>query len=197
MTADSSPGPRRSRDVHPDPMIAAAEARRRPSASNLNRHRSPSRLMSGSNPSLESQLAHDFQRHAPFAASSSATSLGRHGASHLSLHDSMPPVPPVPSIHQHGQGSAPPSPYGHPKAAAVANGAGMGRQVLPSIQQWDGDVNPMFKVVSPPSRLLFSMANDQPPAQQGGNGTTLPPFSAIAQVADNSPSHSRHGPPRQ
>ena len=149
IKADHSPGPRRSRDVHPDPMIAAAEARRRPSASNLSRHRSPSRLMSGSNPSLESQLAHDFQRHAPFAASSSATSLGRHGASHLSLHDSMPPVPPVPSIHQHGLGSAPPSPYGHPKAAAVAHGAGLGRQVLPSISQWDDDVNPMFRVVSP------------------------------------------------
>jgi len=131
-------------------MIAAAEARRRPSASNLNRHRSPSRLMSGSNPSLESQLAQDFQRHAPFAASSSATSLGRHGASHLSLHDSMPPVPPVPSnYHGHVQGSAPPSPYGHPNAAAVAHGAGLGRQVLPSISQWDQDVNPIFRVVSP------------------------------------------------
>jgi len=177
-------------------MIAAAEARRRPSASNLNRHRSPSRLMSGSNPSLESQLAHDFQRHAPFAASSSATSLGRHGASHLSLHDSMPPVPPVPSIHQHGQGSAPPSPYGHPKAAAVASGAGLGRQVLPSISQWDDDVNPMFRVVSSPAWVWRMIADAQPPAQQGGNGTTLPPFSAIAQVADNSPSHSRHGPPR-
>jgi len=65
----------------------------------------------------------------------------------------MPPVPPVPSIHQHGQGSAPPSPYGHPKAAAVANGAGLGRQVLPSISQWDDDVNPMFRVVSPPRGL--------------------------------------------
>jgi hypothetical protein len=145
-----SPGPRRQRDHYPDPMIAAAEARRRPSASNLNRHRSPSRLMSGSNPSLESQLAQDFQRHAPFAASSSATSLGRHGASHLSLHDNIPPVPPVPNMHHgHGMGSAPPSPYGHPKAAAVASGAGLGRHVLPSISQWDeGDVNPMFKVVS-------------------------------------------------
>jgi meiosis induction protein kinase IME2/SME1 len=158
IDADGSPGPRRSRDVHPDPMIAAAEARRRPSASNLSRHRSPSRLMSGSNPSLESQLAHDFQRHASFAASSSATSLGRHGASHLSLHDSMPPVPPVPSMHQHGQGSAPPSPYGHPKAAAVANGAGLGRQVLPSISQWDDDVNPMFRVVSP--LIGFDMVAD-------------------------------------
>jgi meiosis induction protein kinase IME2/SME1 len=113
--------------------------------------------MSGSNPSLESQLAHDFQRHAPFAASSSATSLGRHGASHLSLHDSMPPVPPVPSIRQHGQGSAPPSPYGHPKATAVASGAGLGRQVLPSISQWDDDVNPMFRVVSPPLGLRVSL----------------------------------------
>jgi hypothetical protein len=154
----SSPGPRRSRDVHPDPMIAAAEARRRPSANNLNRHRSPSRLMSGSNPSLESQLAQDFQRHAPFA-SSSATSLGRHGASHLSLHDSMPPVPPLPNYQGHIQGSAPPSPYGHPNAAAVANGAGLGRQVLPSIGQWDQDVNPMFRVVSSLKKAVQTIAD--------------------------------------
>jgi meiosis induction protein kinase IME2/SME1 len=154
----SSPGPRRSRDHYADPMLAA-EARRQASVTNLNRHRSPSRLMSGSNPSLESQLAHDFQRHAPFAASSSATSLGRHGQSHLSLHETIPPVP-VQNIHHaysqghghghgHGQGSAPPSPYGHPAAAAVAAGAGDGRPVLPSISQWDGDVNPMFRVVCP------------------------------------------------
>jgi hypothetical protein len=69
----------------------------------------------------------------------------------------MPPVPPVPSIRQHGQGSAPPSPYGHPKATAVASGAGLGRQVLPSISQWDDDVNPMFRVVSPPLGLRVSL----------------------------------------
>lgn len=79
-------------------------------------------------------------------ANTSATSLGRHGASQLSLHGDVPPVPPVP--HLGSQGSAPPSPYGHPAGHAVAAGAGMGRHVLPSIQQWDEDVNPMFRVVS-------------------------------------------------
>lgn len=132
--------------------MIAAEARRHPSVSNLNRHRSTPRLTSGSNPSLESQLAYDFQRHASVAnPSASATSLGRHGASQLSLQGDIPPVPPVPHLHggAGGQGSAPPSPYGHPAGQAVAGGAGMGRHVLPSIQQWDeGDVNPMFRVVS-------------------------------------------------
>jgi hypothetical protein len=137
--------------------MIAAEAHRQASVTNLNRHRSPSRLMSGSNPSLVSQLAHDVQRHAPFAASSSATSLGRHGQSNLSLHENIPPMPHL-RHHVHGQGhghghgslgSAPPSPYGHPAGAAVANGAGDGRPLLPSIGQWgDGDVNPMFRVVS-------------------------------------------------
>lgn len=156
----SSPGPRKIREHYPDPMLAAAEARRHPSISNLGKHRSPSRLTSGSNPSLESQLAYDFQRHASVAGtgvnpSSSATSLGRHGNSQFSLHD-IPPVPPVPHLHGGneggggGRGSAPPSPYGHPAGSAVASGVGMGRHVLPSIQQWEEGavMNPMFKVVS-------------------------------------------------
>lgn len=137
-------------------MIAVAEARRHPSVSNMGRHRSASRLMSGSNPSLESQLANDFQRHAS-VASASNTSLGRHGMSQLSLHGDvpMPPVPPLPQTGGGGQGSAPPSPYGHPAGAAVASGHGMGRHVLPSIAQWDeGDVNPMFRVVSPTTSAL-------------------------------------------
>lgn len=157
----TSPGPRRTREHYADPMVAA-ETRRQASVTNLNRHRSPSRLMSGSNPSLESQLAHDFQRHAPFAASSSATSLGRHGQSNLSLHENIPPIPHLRHHghgHGHGQaslGSAPPSPYGHPAAVAVANGAGDGRQLLPSIGQWrDGDVNPMFRVVSLLPSVVF------------------------------------------
>lgn len=144
-------------------MVAAAEARRYPPVSNSNsRHRSASRLTSGSNPSLESQLAYDFQRHASVAnpqpiASGSLASLGRHGSSQFSLHGDVPPVPPVPSFHSHphgapenGRGSAPPSAYGHPAQAAVASGVGMGRHVLPSIQGWEEgeDVNPMFRVVS-------------------------------------------------
>lgn len=157
-----SPGPRRAREHYPDPMLAAAEARRHPSVSMSNRHRSASRLTSGSNPSLESQLAHDFQRHASVAnpqpiASGSLASLGRHGSSQFSLHGDVPPVPPIPSYHNHahggvesGRGSAPPSAYGHPAQAAVASGVGMGRHVLPSIQGWEEgeDVNPMFRVVS-------------------------------------------------
>lgn len=134
--------------------------------------------MSGSNPSLDSQLAHDFTARANLV-SSSATSLGRHGQSNLSLHDLPPPAPSSSAaaamsmrMDQHpsqthlatpsppAQGSAPTSPYGHPKGIAVAHGIGMGRQghgmgqTLPSISDWQGDVppqgqiNPMFRVVS-------------------------------------------------
>lgn len=146
--------------------MVAADARRHPSVSNLNsRHRSASRLTSGSNPSLESQLAYDFQRHASVAnpqpiSSGSASSLGRYGSSQFSLHGDIPPVPPVPAFHgggggiEGGRGSAPPSAYGHPAQAAVSSGVGMGRHVLPTIQGWEeGDVNPMFRVVSPVTHL--------------------------------------------
>lgn len=225
--ANGSPGPRRARDAYPDPLIAAAQSRRAPSASasSYKRHRSPSRLMSGSNPSVDSQLARDFMNQASVAspthhqhssaslntgANSSSTSLGRHGTSQLSLHGDMP-VPPLPvpvpisgtlpvslgpslgavhdqghyspyrhdptqsQHHPHGQGSAPTSPYGHPKGIAVAHGIGVGRPSvdggggetwLPRIEGLEGGdprdvINPMFRVVSvhsfhPPIRAVWS-----------------------------------------
>lgn len=117
--------------------------------------------MSGSNLSQDSQLAHDFRVHAN-VASSSSTSLGRHGQSSMSLHEqsnmNLHELPSVPQQYLHGSpdvlGSAPTSPYGHPKGTAVAMGQGIGRdflhQGLPSISDWEGqsDINPMFKVVS-------------------------------------------------
>lgn len=134
------------------------DSRRHASHSYKPRSSSKSRLMSGSNLSQESQLAHDFRTHAN-VTSSSSTSLGRHGQSSMSLHD----VPPVPQQYLHdstemfqqGQGSAPTSPYGHPKGTAVANGQGIGRdyihQGLPPISDWEGQgqgmINPMFRVV--------------------------------------------------
>jgi meiosis induction protein kinase IME2/SME1 len=108
-------------------------------------------------------------------------------------------------MQEQGQGSAPTSPYGHPKGLAVAHGIGMGRhahqgQQLPSISDWQGEyagqINPMFRVVS--GRFPLNIHRDslegkltsrqQPPSQglEPGQGqkTTLPPFSAIASVAD-------------
>ena len=121
--------------------------------------------MSGSNLSQDSQLARDFSGRANITSLSS-TSLGRHGQSSMSLND-VPPVPQQYMQHpgsaemfsqypQGGQGSAPTSPYGHPKGTAVAMGQGIGRdyihQGLPPISDWEGQeqgmINPMFRVVS-------------------------------------------------
>lgn len=129
--------------------------------------------MSGSNPSLESQLANDFRMRANLA-SPSASSLGRHGASSMSLHDPSNFAGPSgtsasanassysffdPRLAvQHGQGSAPTSPYGQPQGRAVAMGQGIGRQHpyespshdrLPGVDgERDGYINPIFRVVS-------------------------------------------------
>lgn len=105
--------------------------------------------MSGSNPSLESQLASDFRR--ANIASSSASSLGRHGASSLNLQDGYPFAPGLDP--RTFQGSAPTSPYGHPQGKAVAQGQGVGREYGYDSQGLPGvadvrDVNPMFRVVS-------------------------------------------------
>ncbi len=110
--------------------------------------------MSRSNASLESQLVKDFQASA-VVASSSSTSLGRHGASQLSLHGENGGL-----LGQNR--TAPTSPYGHPKGVAVAHGAGMGRSgtILPSISSFDesghdhGQINPMFRVVSSLSSIF-------------------------------------------
>jgi meiosis induction protein kinase IME2/SME1 len=113
---------------------------------------SSSKLASLSNPSLESQLARDFAAQAK-VASGSTSSLGQ--------------LPNASGIFgpAGGLGSAPTSPYGHPKGVAVAHGVGMGRAaghdgqgvVLPSIRNWDDGnghgqqgINPMFRVVSRP-----------------------------------------------
>ena len=130
---------------------------------------SASRLASISNPSLESQLARDFQAHAT-VASPSSTSLGGSrmspGVPHVPSHHTMPghDSPSVAHSQAHfaaalgPQGSAPTSPYGHPKGVAVSHGVGMGRTagagqgtVLPSIMSLEEEgrqINPMFQVVS-------------------------------------------------
>ena len=138
-------------------------------------HKMSSRLGNISNPSLESQLAHDFQARAN-VASSSSTSLGQLGQSSISLgqysgprtalpagmYTEIPPPLPFATL-QHGQGSVPTSPYGHPKGAAVSHGAGMGRHhgyerplvhsqsgTLPGILDVDEQsrINPMFQLVN-------------------------------------------------
>ncbi|KAK8866104.1 hypothetical protein IAR55_001255 [Kwoniella newhampshirensis] len=172
-TVDSDPGPRRStRSEWHDPIQRTHDPKRAPSVASFHHQHS---LMSRSNASLESQLAHDFKAHANVGAGAgSSTSLGRHGTSQLSLQGHLETLGvPQPAMN----GSAPTSPYGHPKGTAVALGAGMGRHgtVLPSISSWEGSgvgeaqINPMFRV--PPAGL------------QAQQGTTLPPFSAIANVA--------------
>lgn len=160
--------------------------------------------MSISNLSQDSQLANDFRVHAN-VGSSSSTSLGRHGQSSMSLHGqsalSLHDLPPVPTqyLHHHGstemfsqtQGSAPTSPYGHPTGTAVAMGQGIGRdyvqQGLPPINDWEGQglINPMFRVVS--WLFVWVVCADAQPPQQGqraGQTNTLPPFAALASVAD-------------
>lgn len=168
INTDDSPGPRR----HHDPLI---EAQARRAHALKSRPSSKSRLMSGSNPSLESQLANDFRQRANLA-SPSASSLGRLGSSSMNLHD--PPnfaglagspsntsysfLDPRLAVQGHGQGSAPTSPYGQPQGKAVALGHGIGRQHpyehangqasgerLPGFDgDGDGYINPMFRVVS-------------------------------------------------
>ncbi|WVF70293.1 hypothetical protein IAT40_005082 [Kwoniella sp. CBS 6097] len=187
-TVDSDPGPRRSgRQEWPDPL-RTRDAKRAPSISSFKQHS----VMSRSNASLESQLAHDFRKHATVGATPSTASLGRlgQGASSLSLHSQLESASHMsPHALSGGNGSVPTSPYGHPKASAVAHGIGMGRHpaaggsgtVLPSISSWEGSgvgsgheshINPMFRV--PPA--VSSQAEQQQP-------TTLPPFSDIARVA--------------
>jgi meiosis induction protein kinase IME2/SME1 len=115
---------------------------------------SSSKLASHSNPSFETQFANDFASRAKVASGSSPAlgSMSNNSGVFLS------------QVGNHGQGSVPTSPYGHPKGAAVAHGVGMGRHagggsssgvMLPSIRSWeeengqnDGKINPMFRVVS-------------------------------------------------
>ena len=145
-------------------------------------HKMPSRLAGMSNPSLESQLAHDFQARAN-VASGSSTSLGHFGQSTISLgqypgprtalpagmYTEIPPPLPFANLHQE---SAPTSPYGHAKGVAVSHGAGMGRHHgyehshghsqgggLPGILDVDeqSKINPMFQLVS--ANRLFSQTH--------------------------------------
>lgn len=138
--------------------------------------------MSRSNASLESQLAHDFKARANVGAASSASSLGH--LPHAQSHSYVAQVPVhgssssghLLSMQGHGRGlefsgypetiierhdSAPTSPYGHSKGAAVAMGVGIARNgpavasgtVLPSISslgevEGESQINPMFRVVS-------------------------------------------------
>ncbi|WRT64328.1 uncharacterized protein IL334_001260 [Kwoniella shivajii] len=192
-TVDSDPGPRLAREHWNDPL-RQRDPKRAPSVSSF--HKQHHGLTSRSNASFESQLAHDFKVHANVGATSS-TSLGRVGGkSSLSLHGQLeglgqPLVPQHALSGNNGNGSAPTSPYGHPKAVAVSHGVGLNRPLasasgsgvmLPSISNWEaggvgdmsnrhiqGQINPMFRV---------------PPASQNRSQTTLPPFSAIASVAD-------------
>ena len=116
------------------------------------------KLASLSNPSLESQLVHDFAAHANVAGS---PSLGHHNTSTTSFGAAI----------GQAQGSAPTSPYGHPKGNAVAQGVGMGRNghghglELPSIRNWEAGagegINPMFRVVSSNSLLSRDREADQ------------------------------------
>nr|XP_019015111.1 CMGC/RCK/MAK protein kinase [Kwoniella pini CBS 10737]OCF53892.1 CMGC/RCK/MAK protein kinase [Kwoniella pini CBS 10737] len=177
-TIDSDPGPRRTRDREhwADPL---RQSKRAPSISSIKHQQHGATARSTA--SLESQLAHDFKVRANVgSAAPSSASLGRLGGrSSLSLHGQMESLGnPLLSAPSAGNGSVPTSPYGHPKGAAVSNGIGMGRQamhsgtMLPSISSWEGvgdmaqgQINPMFRV---------------PPA----GSTQLPPFSAIASVAD-------------
>jgi hypothetical protein len=206
LLADSrSPGPRRAHQWT-DPADPAA--RRQPSVSAF-RHASgsKSRLMSGSNPSLDSQLAHDFGIHANLASGSS-TSLGRHAASQLSLHD-MPVggIPPqVIALGQgngQGQGSAPTSPYGHPLGAAVAHGHGMGRdqavhsgqggqghghgqaqgqgQHLPSISDWQGGYH--AAQINPMFRVVSGFGSE---VFVGSSPPALPLDSASTDILSHS-----------
>ncbi|ORX37406.1 hypothetical protein BD324DRAFT_656473 [Kockovaella imperatae] len=217
-TIDSDPGPmnhHRSESHLPfayskDPLLAKR------SMSSM--HQMSSRLANMSNPSLESQLAHDFQARAT-VASGSTTSLGQHGRSTASLgqygltrstdqYDMMTHQNQLFANAVGGQGSAPTSPYGHPKGTAVSHGVGMGRHApMPhgvgmTIQEGQEVINPMFQVVStfcrlslPQTQGLIVVVFFQPaPASQEQNnssGTTLPPFSAIARVADSSHQHQQ------
>lgn len=126
-----SPGPRRGgQQDWPEHTHSIDPLKRRaPSVSSF--RPSPSKLTSSSNHSLDG-LAHDFTAHANLASSSSPFSL-------------------------QAQGSAPTSPYGHPVGMAVAHGGGMGRSgsMLSAIRSFDeteddgdGEINPMFRVVS-------------------------------------------------
>lgn len=165
-TIDSDPGPRRVSEIWPQ---QGSHGSRRTSA-----YRPAN--MSASNVSLESQLASQLARQATVAsASESSLSLG---------HSSRAAV--VSSDYR----TEPGSPHGHPAySGRVRRHAS--RAVLPSIGDWEGpnvpvppqptheaqheaqQINPMFRV----------------PTQE--QNTTLPPFAAIASMA-NSPQQTTH-----
>ncbi|OXG43921.1 CMGC/RCK protein kinase [Cryptococcus neoformans] len=212
-TVDSDPGPRR-RSEWADPLLR--RDKRAPSASSASLPFHPQRpqsIMSRSNASLESQLAHDFKVRANVGAASSTGSLSRLAHAQSQSYVAQVPVHGSSSSghllpiqgHAHGlevsgypetiierHDSAPTSPYGHSKGAAVAMGVGIARNgptvtggtVLPSISSWgevegEGQINPMFRV--PP-------AEHQQPAQ------TLPPFSNIANYALKGQNNQSHPP---
>ncbi|WVN89109.1 uncharacterized protein L203_104325 [Cryptococcus depauperatus CBS 7841] len=202
-TVDSDPGPRRTRGDWIDPLIRHDKRTPSTSSSSLPVHPSHSHhLMSRSNASLESQLAHDFKIRANVGAASSTSSLGHlaqpQTLSHIAqvpVHSTSASQRSLPTGHGHGlevsypetvlegHDSAPINIYGTPKANTVAMSAEIARQrgqipvqsgtVLPSIGDWrevgGGKINPMFRV---------------PPADYDEQRhQTLPPFSAIANVA--------------
>lgn len=200
---DPSPGPRRRHGDFNDPKLAHAYSKdpllnrkAHGSVSSFHHGVSSSKLASMSNPSLESQLARDFAAQAK-VASGSTSSLGQ--------------LPNASGIFGQGagQGSAPTSPYGHPKGVAVAHGVGMGRSpghvghngqgvVLPSIRNWeDGNghgsghgqqgINPMFRVVSPARTRTTSYAHDSPAKVTRTFTAELPSHPSLTSPA--SPTH--------
>ncbi|KIR38780.1 CMGC/RCK protein kinase [Cryptococcus deuterogattii 99/473] len=194
-TVDSDPGPRR-RSEWTDPLLRRDKRVPSASSSSLPFHpQQPHTIMSRSNASLESQLAHDFKVRANVGAASSTSSLG-----HLPHAQSQSYVAQVPvhgssgnghllSMQGHSRGlevsgypetiierhdSAPTSPYGHSKGAAVAMGVGIARNgpkvasgtVLPSISslgevEGENQINPMFRVQISPSKDAESLNVDK------------------------------------
>jgi len=128
---------------------------------------SSSKLASHSNPSFETQFANDFASRAK-VASGSSPALGS-----MSNNSGVFAA----QVVGQTQGSAPTSPYGQPTGAAVAHGVGIGRHggggpanggvTLPSIRSWedgnsrhDGNINPMFKVVSCLAAICSAQINN-------------------------------------
>ncbi|KAJ9118257.1 hypothetical protein QFC22_004168 [Naganishia vaughanmartiniae] len=158
LTVDSDPGPGGSRRMYPFDNRAASN-------SSLGH-----RYHTGSNTSVDGQLAREFQTHAtlavhpasgPFASSTS----GGYGFIATSV-------------------SGPTTPYGNPSGHAVSAGNGFGRPVHPSIPS-------LFRENTISDHGLDGQGNHHRSASTDGKPQIiLPPFSAIASVAGSQPKHN-------
>ncbi|GHJ89790.1 hypothetical protein NliqN6_6192 [Naganishia liquefaciens] len=168
LTVDSDPGPGGNRKQSYDLRAASNSSVHDPNASKSSLGY---RFQTGSNASIDRQLARDFQSRANLDVLSGTTPGSSSTGGYLPTASSV---------------SGPTTPYGHTIGHAVAGGVGVGRplgsSVTPSATYFFREPD----LAIPEGQMVYNKSGNNDSKPQ----ITLPPFSEIASVAGSRPKHN-------